>query len=94
MENVKFYNNTALFTPGSERELDELVAMMGENPDYQVRLHGHTNGDQSRDIVSIGTSTDMFNPNTSNAKNHSSAKELSLLRVANESQRKVKAENK
>lgn len=81
MENVKFYNNTALFTPGSERELDELVAMMEENPDYQVRLHGHTNGDQSRDIVSVGTSTDMFNPGNTNAKSHSSAKELSFLRA-------------
>jgi len=81
MENVKFYNNTALFTPGSERELDELVAMMEENPDYHVRLHGHTNGDQSRDIVSVGTSADMFNPDHTNAKSHSSAKELSSLRA-------------
>lgn len=81
MENVKFYNNAALFTPGSERELDELVAMMEENPDYQIRLHGHTNGDDARDIVSIGTSTDMFNPHNANAKARSSARELSLLRA-------------
>lgn len=81
MENVKFYNNAALFTPGSERELDELVAMMEENPDYEIRLHGHTNGDDSRDIVSIGTSTDMFHPNNANAKTHSSARELSGLRA-------------
>lgn len=81
MENVKFYNNAALFTPGSERQLDELVAMMEENADYEIRLHGHTNGDDSRDIVSIGTSTDMFNPHNANAKTHSSAKELSSLRA-------------
>ena len=81
MENVKFFNNTALFTPGSERELDELVAMMEENPRYHIRLHGHANGKQSRDIVSLGTSTDMFNPDVSNAKTYASAKELSLLRA-------------
>lgn len=81
MERVKFYNNAALFTPGSERELDELVAMMEENPDYQIRLHGHTNGKQARDIVSLGESTDFFNPHSSNAKTHSSARELSLLRA-------------
>lgn len=81
MENVKFYNNAALFTPGSERELDELVAMMEENSDYEIRLHGHTNGDDARDIVSIGTSTDMFNPHNANAKTHSSSKELSALRA-------------
>ena len=81
MENVKFFNNTALFSSGSERELDELVNMMQENPGYQIRLHGHTNGKQSRDIVSLGTSTDMFNPDVTNSKTHASAKELSLLRA-------------
>lgn len=81
MENVKFYNNTALFAPGSERELDELVAMMEENPDYQIKLHGHTNGKQARDIVSIGTSNDFFTPSILNAKTHASAQQLSLLRA-------------
>ena len=81
MEGVKFFNNTALFTPGSERQLNELVAMMEENPDYEIRLHGHANGKQSRDIVSIGTSTDMFNPDLTNEKTYASAKDLSLLRA-------------
>jgi outer membrane protein OmpA-like peptidoglycan-associated protein len=81
MEGVKFFNNTAIFTPGSERELDELVAMMEENPDYNIRLHGHTNGNQSRDIVTIGQSTNFFNPDITNAKTHGSAKELALLRA-------------
>lgn len=81
MEGVKFYNNAALFTPGSERELNELVAMMEENPDYNVRLHGHANGTQSRDIVSLGSSTDFFSPHISNEKKHASDKELSLLRA-------------
>lgn len=81
MEGVKFFNNSALFTPGSERELGELVAMMEDNPDYQIRLHGHTNGKASRDIVSLGKSTDLFNPDVSNEKSHASAKELSLLRA-------------
>lgn len=81
MDGVKFYNNTALFTPGSEQELDELVAMMQANPDYQIRLHGHTNGDQDRDIVSLGKSTNFFNPDVANAKTHGSARELALLRA-------------
>ena len=81
MDGVKFYNNAALLTPGSERELGELVAMMEENPDYRIRLHGHTNGTQARDIVSLGQSADFFNPDVSNAKTHASAKELSLLRA-------------
>ena len=81
MENVKFYNNSALFSPGSERELDELVAMMQENPDYQIRLHGHTNGKEPRDVVTLGTSTDFFTPNLANAKSQATSKELSLFRA-------------
>ncbi len=81
MDGVKFFHNTALFTPGSERELDELLFMMEENPDYQVRLHGHANGNEARDIVSIGESTNFFNPDVANAKSHGSAKELSQLRA-------------
>ena len=68
MEAVKFYNNAALFTPGSERELNELVAMMEENEAYHIRLHGHTNGNEARDIVSLGEGTDFFTRDASNAK--------------------------
>jgi outer membrane protein OmpA-like peptidoglycan-associated protein len=81
MENVKFFNNTALMAPGSETELDQLVAMMADNPGYQIRLHGHTNGEQERDIVSIGKSTNFFGSDVANAKTHGSAKELSLMRA-------------
>jgi outer membrane protein OmpA-like peptidoglycan-associated protein len=81
MDGVKFFNNTALLTPGSERELDELLAMMEEDPGYHIRLHGHTNGDETRDIVSIGKSTNFFAPEVTNAKTHGTAKELSVLRA-------------
>ncbi|HEX8041292.1 MAG TPA: OmpA family protein [Chryseosolibacter sp.] len=81
MDNVKFFNNTALLTPGSEVQLNELLAMMEENPGYHIRLHGHTNGDQDRDIVSIGNSSNFFGSDVANAKTHGSAKELSLLRA-------------
>jgi outer membrane protein OmpA-like peptidoglycan-associated protein len=81
MDGVKFFHNTALLTPGSERELDELLAMMQENPDYHIRLHGHTNGNESRDIISIGESKDFFTPAVTNAKTFGTAKQLSLLRA-------------
>jgi outer membrane protein OmpA-like peptidoglycan-associated protein len=81
MEHVKFFNNSALLAPGSERQLDELVAIMMENNEYEIRLHGHTNGNQARDIVSIGKSTNLFGPDAANAKSHETAKQLSLLRA-------------
>jgi outer membrane protein OmpA-like peptidoglycan-associated protein len=81
MDEVRFQGNSNIMTPESERELKELLAMMNENEDYKIRLHGHTNGTQSRDIVSLGESTNLFHTNTSNKKHGGSAKELSTLRA-------------
>jgi outer membrane protein OmpA-like peptidoglycan-associated protein len=81
MDGVKFFNNAALLTPGSERELDELYAMMEENQGYHIRLHGHTNGNEPRDIVSLGDSKNFFGPDVANAKTHGTAKDLSLMRA-------------
>lgn len=81
MENVKFFNNAAVFQPESQPALDALAAMMHDNADYEIRVHGHTNGDYDRDIVSKGESTDFFAADVSNLKSHGSAKDLSLLRA-------------
>jgi outer membrane protein OmpA-like peptidoglycan-associated protein len=81
MDEVRFYTNTSIMMPESEPELKELLAMMTENPDYKIRIHGHTNGSHGRDIVSLGESQDLFHTNTSNKKHAGSAKELSLLRA-------------
>ncbi len=82
MDEVKFFTNSNIMAPESERELKELVNMMNENPKYQIRLHGHTNGNQGRDIVSLGESMDLFHTTSSNKKYTGSAKELSELRAA------------
>lgn len=81
MDETRFYNNTCIMTPESERELRELLAMMNENTNYRIRVHGHTNGDYGRDIVSLGESTDFFHTSTSNKKHAGTAKELSALRA-------------
>lgn len=81
LNEVRFYNNASIMTPESEAELKELLAMMNENPDYRIRIHGHTNGTHSRDIVSLGESTDVFHTNTANRKHAGSDKELSFLRA-------------
>lgn len=81
MEGVKFYNNAALLAPGSEIALDDLYAMLEENQRYKIRLRGHTNGTHARDIVTLGTSEDLFHPSVDNEKRHVPAKELALLRA-------------
>ena len=79
MESVKFYTNSNVLTPDSERELTELVAMMTENPEYRIRLHGHTNGNNTRDIISLAEGKSFFVMDPDNKKSVGSAKDLSTL---------------
>jgi outer membrane protein OmpA-like peptidoglycan-associated protein len=81
MEEVKFYTNSNIMTPESERELKELLAMMNENPDYKIKVHGHTNGTQGRDIISWNEGQDLFTTDPANNRHAGSSKELSALRA-------------
>ena len=81
MDEVKFFSNASVLTPESKRELTELLAMMQENPDYKIRLHGHTNGNDGREIIDLGKSTEFFALNSLNERRSASAKELSTLRA-------------
>ncbi len=79
--NVNFYRNSMIFHPEAQSELDGLADLMKEHKDYKVRIHGHCNGNEDRDIFTMGTSTKFFESDPGNVKKKSSAKELSLLRA-------------
>jgi outer membrane protein OmpA-like peptidoglycan-associated protein len=81
MDSVKFFENSNIFTPESARELNELVAMMAEDPGYRIRLHGHTNGEQEREIVSRGEGQDFFGLDAANNRTSGNAKQLSTLKA-------------
>jgi outer membrane protein OmpA-like peptidoglycan-associated protein len=82
MDEVKFLNSASILTPGSERELNELLIMMQENLRYRIRLHGHTNGDGPREeIISLGESQNFFEVDPSNKRESGTAKQLSLFRA-------------
>jgi outer membrane protein OmpA-like peptidoglycan-associated protein len=81
MDDVKFFDNSSILTPESERELKELLAMLQENPGYRVRLHGHTNGNQGRDIITLGESQYLFALDPANKQVTGTAKELSVSRA-------------
>ncbi|MBT1708606.1 OmpA family protein [Fulvivirgaceae bacterium PWU5] len=82
LENVKFFDHTAIFTPASEDELLQLVNLMG-NPRCRIRLNGHTHSNERGDITTLGTTTtNFFAPDpATNTTNHGSGKELSRLRA-------------
>lgn len=56
--NVYFFNDAAVMRPESKYELGSLLTMMRENPVYQIRLHGHSNGNYRGKIITPGD--DLF----------------------------------
>lgn len=76
MYNVSFYKDAVIMLPRSKEEIDELVNMMKSNPNYEIRIHGHTNGTGKRKIIGLGDDRSYFDVKGSKEKNGSS-KELS-----------------
>jgi len=80
--NVRFFRNSNILDPASKNELDGLVSLMMENSKYKIKIHGHCNGDDSRDITAMGTSTNFFAMDPSqNSKETATAKKLTELRA-------------
>jgi len=79
--NVYFYNDAAVMMPESKRELNSLLELLQENPNYKIKLHGHTNGNASGPIITRGPSNDFFALTPDVKKGFGSAKELSGARA-------------
>jgi len=80
MYHVSFYKDAVVMLPQSKVELDELVNMMKDNPNYKIKIHGHCNGSYSRRIIALGPGKNYFNNSGSDERN-GSAKELSRFRA-------------
>ncbi|HEY9006156.1 OmpA family protein [Ohtaekwangia sp.] len=80
MYHVSFYKDAVIMLPQSKLEMDELVNMMKDNPDYRIKIHGHCNGTNSRKIIALGTTRNYFDVRGSQEKT-GSAKELSRMRA-------------
>ncbi|MBK5280419.1 MAG: OmpA family protein [Bacteroidia bacterium] len=79
---VRFFRNSTILEPHSQNELNGLVDLMKENENYKIKIHGHCNGDDSRPIITLGTSTDIFNLDpTHNKRETATAKRLTELRA-------------
>ncbi|HZY81613.1 MAG TPA: OmpA family protein [Cyclobacteriaceae bacterium] len=78
--NVFFYKDAAIMRPESKFDLDGLLAMMNEGPNYKIRIHGHTNGNASGPIYEPGESGNLFSL-TGAKEGNGSAKKLSEKRA-------------
>lgn len=80
MYHVSFYKDAVVMLPQSKPELDELVSMMKDNPNYRIKIHGHCNGNNSRKIIALGPTKNYFTIQGSDERT-GTAKELSMLRA-------------
>jgi outer membrane protein OmpA-like peptidoglycan-associated protein len=79
--NVSFFRNSVVLHPQAETEMQGLADLMKEHKDYKVKIHGHCNGTESRDVITLGTSTKFFESDPGNQKKRVSDKELTTLRA-------------
>lgn len=79
--NVYFYNDAAIMMPESKPELNALLQMMEENPNYRIKLHGHTNGNYHGTIISKAPGGDFFTMGDDVKKSIGTSKKLSTERA-------------
>jgi outer membrane protein OmpA-like peptidoglycan-associated protein len=80
MYNVYFYKDAAIMRPESRYEVTSLMEMMKENPNYEIKIHGHTNGGAAGKIIEPGESKNYFSL-TGTKEGFGSAKKLSEERA-------------
>jgi outer membrane protein OmpA-like peptidoglycan-associated protein len=80
MYNVGYYKDAVSMVPGSKKDLDELVTMMNENPDYVVKVHAHCNGKSGREVIMLNSDSNYFET-TGALQRRVGAKELTNLRA-------------
>ncbi|MCC5932444.1 MAG: OmpA family protein [Cyclobacteriaceae bacterium] len=81
LHNVYFYNDAAIMLPDSKFELNALLELLKENPNYSVRLNGHTNGAYRGRIISLGKDREYFQVSDGADRSSGSAKKLSKKRA-------------
>ena len=80
MYNVFFFKDAAVMRPESRYEVNNLLDLLVENPDYKIRIHGHTNGNATGKIIRMGK-PDNFYSLTEAKEGFGSAKKLSEERA-------------
>ena len=82
MYNVYFFKDAAVIRPESKKEMNDLLEMLQENPNYKIKIHGHTNGSASGPIITPEDEEDnLFNINGNVKRGSGSAKKLSQERA-------------
>ncbi|MEJ0056516.1 MAG: OmpA family protein [Bacteroidota bacterium] len=81
LDYIFFYRDAAVLRPESKFEVDKLVKIMKENPKEEIRIHGHTNGNDPGKIIKRGPASKDFFSLAHTVEDYGSAKLLSELRA-------------
>lgn len=81
MYNVYFFKDAAVMRPESRFEVNSLLEMLQENPNYRIKIHGHTNGKASGRIISLDEESTNFFSLSKTKQGFGSAKKLSEERA-------------
>lgn len=80
LDHVYFYHDAAVMQPESKYELNSLLDMLNENPNYRIKLHGHTNGNHTGKYYYPAEHSDLFDLSIAK-EGFGSAKELAARRA-------------
>lgn len=81
MYNVYFFKDAAIMRPESRFEVNSLLDMLRENPNYKIKIHGHANGGAHGKIVSMDKDSKNFFSLNDTKDGYGSSKELSEERA-------------
>ncbi len=81
MYNVYFFNHAAIMRPESRYEVTALLDMLKEKPTSKIKIHGHTNGNDFGQIITLGDSKEYFALSSKNKEGKGSATKLSEERA-------------
>jgi len=81
MYNVYFFNHAAIMRPESRYEVNALLEMLKEKPTTRIKIHGHANGNDFGQIITLGNSKDYFALSSQNDEGKGSATKLSEERA-------------
>lgn len=81
MYNVYFFKDAAIMRPESRFEVNSLLEMLKENPNYKIRIHGHTNGKSGGKIIYTDLASGNFFSLNNTQETTGTAKKLSQQRA-------------
>ena len=81
LDYIFFYRDASVLRPESRFAVDKLLQLLREKPKTEIRIHGHTNGNESGKIIKRSSDKADFFSLTNTVEDYGSAKELSELRA-------------